>query len=286
MALLSVEGRRRLVQRCQSRPIAHVAAEMGISRQCSSKWINRHRKYGEAGLLDRPSVPQSSLSAAANAAAGPATPTRAPRSTATPAWPTPRPCPTSKPAPRSGSPTAPARSSPAAASPISTGSSPTTGPATAPMTSPPSYAEPTTSGSLHTPHATTARWSATTGSWPRNSSTPTLGSANSTSQKHCESERAPYPPSTPHRRPKASHPAPQRRHQRHGLIHLDVVFGTSRVNGSAGRHRANFSMAAGVTGVKKLTRLPSGSRNSSDRLPQGIVVGSVTKSVTKPVRFW
>lgn len=50
--------------------------------------------------------------------------------------------------------------------------------------------------------------------------------------------------------------------------------------------RANFSMAAGVTGVKKLTRLPSGSRNSSDRLPQGIVVGSLTKSVTKPVRFW
>ena len=50
--------------------------------------------------------------------------------------------------------------------------------------------------------------------------------------------------------------------------------------------RANFSMAAGVTGVKKLTRLPSGSRNSSDRLPQGIVVGSLTKSSTKPARFW
>src|SRR5271169_3171501 len=45
-------------------------------------------------------------------------------------------------------------------------------------------------------------------------------------------------------------------------------------------------MAAGVTGVKKLTRLPSGSRNSRDRLPQGIVVGSVTKSSTKPARFW
>jgi transposase InsO family protein len=56
-APLSVEGRRRLVQRCQTRPIAHVAAEMGISRQCASKWVNRHRKYGEAGLLDRPSVP-------------------------------------------------------------------------------------------------------------------------------------------------------------------------------------------------------------------------------------
>ena len=56
-APLSVEGRRRLVQRCQSRPIAHVAAEMGISRQCASKWVNRHREYGDAGLLDRPSVP-------------------------------------------------------------------------------------------------------------------------------------------------------------------------------------------------------------------------------------
>jgi transposase InsO family protein len=56
-APLSVEGRRRLVQRCQTRPIAHVAAEMGISRQCASKWVNRHRKYGDAGLLDRPSVP-------------------------------------------------------------------------------------------------------------------------------------------------------------------------------------------------------------------------------------
>lgn len=60
----------------------------------------------------------------------------------------------------------------------------------------------------------------------------------------------------------------------------------SRVSGCVWRQRANFSMAAGVTGVKKLTRLPSGSRKSSDRLPQGIVVGPVTKSVTKPVRFW
>jgi transposase InsO family protein len=56
-APLSVEGRRRLIQRCQARPIAHVAAEMGISRQCASKWVNRHRRFGEAGLLDRPSVP-------------------------------------------------------------------------------------------------------------------------------------------------------------------------------------------------------------------------------------
>src|SRR5690606_20185613 len=56
-APLSVEGRRRLVQRCQTRPVAHVAAEMGISRQCASKWVNRWRRHGEAGLLDRSSVP-------------------------------------------------------------------------------------------------------------------------------------------------------------------------------------------------------------------------------------
>ncbi|RAV01379.1 IS481 family transposase [Mycolicibacter senuensis] len=56
-APLSPEGRRRLVQRCQHRPIAHVAAEMGISRACASKWVNRHRKYGELGLQDRSSAP-------------------------------------------------------------------------------------------------------------------------------------------------------------------------------------------------------------------------------------
>ncbi len=56
-APLSVEGRERLVRRCQTRPIAHVAAEMGISRACASKWVNRHRQYGDLGLEDRPSVP-------------------------------------------------------------------------------------------------------------------------------------------------------------------------------------------------------------------------------------
>ncbi|MBO0882455.1 MAG: IS481 family transposase [Mycobacterium sp.] len=57
-APLSVEGRRRLIARCQHRPIAHVAAEMGISRQCASKWVGRYRRYGQAGLADRPSVPR------------------------------------------------------------------------------------------------------------------------------------------------------------------------------------------------------------------------------------
>lgn len=56
-APLSVEGRRRLVERCLTRPISHVAAEMGISRACASKWVHRSREFGEIGLLDGPSVP-------------------------------------------------------------------------------------------------------------------------------------------------------------------------------------------------------------------------------------
>ncbi|MEU5599626.1 IS481 family transposase [Streptomyces sp. NPDC020298] len=56
-APLSIEGRRRLVERCQSRPIVHVAAEMGISRACASKWVNRYRRHGELGLHDRSSTP-------------------------------------------------------------------------------------------------------------------------------------------------------------------------------------------------------------------------------------
>lgn len=62
-APLSPEGRRRLIARCRTRPIAHVAAEMGISRACASKWVNRRRRYGEAGLQDRPSTPHSSPTA-------------------------------------------------------------------------------------------------------------------------------------------------------------------------------------------------------------------------------
>ena len=51
-APLSLEGRRRLVNRCLTRPIAHVAAEMGISRAFASKWVNRWRRHGEAGVSD------------------------------------------------------------------------------------------------------------------------------------------------------------------------------------------------------------------------------------------
>ena len=57
-APLTPAGRLRLVQRCQHRPIAHVAAEAGVSRQCLSKWVRRYRRDGEAGLVDRSSAPR------------------------------------------------------------------------------------------------------------------------------------------------------------------------------------------------------------------------------------
>ncbi len=56
-APLTPEGRLRLVLRCQHRPIAHIAAEAGVSRQCLGKWVARYREHGEAGLLDRSSAP-------------------------------------------------------------------------------------------------------------------------------------------------------------------------------------------------------------------------------------
>ncbi|MBT2877626.1 helix-turn-helix domain-containing protein [Streptomyces sp. McG5] len=50
-ARLTVHGRRLLVQRVQAgRPVAHVAAEMGISRVTAHKWVRRWREEGEAGL--------------------------------------------------------------------------------------------------------------------------------------------------------------------------------------------------------------------------------------------
>ena len=36
---------------------------MGISRACASKWVNRWRRYGEAGFQDRPSTPHQSPTA-------------------------------------------------------------------------------------------------------------------------------------------------------------------------------------------------------------------------------
>lgn len=54
-------GRRILCERIEKgRPIAHVAVEMGVSRQSASKWWNRYLDEGEAGLVDRRSVPHRS----------------------------------------------------------------------------------------------------------------------------------------------------------------------------------------------------------------------------------
>ncbi|GAA4611640.1 hypothetical protein GCM10023195_49440 [Actinoallomurus liliacearum] len=57
-ARLTVHGRRLLVERVSSgRPVAHVAAEMGISRATAHKWLRRWRTEGQAGLHDRSSRP-------------------------------------------------------------------------------------------------------------------------------------------------------------------------------------------------------------------------------------
>jgi transposase InsO family protein len=58
-ARLTVHGRRLLVSRVveDGRPVAHVAKELGVSRQCAHRWVNRYRLLGEAGLLDRSSRP-------------------------------------------------------------------------------------------------------------------------------------------------------------------------------------------------------------------------------------
>ncbi|MCC0099359.1 IS481 family transposase [Streptomyces sp. NBC_00853] len=59
-ARLTVFGRRLLVERVASgRPVAHVAAEMGISRATAHKWIRRWRAEGPAGLHDRSSRPRT-----------------------------------------------------------------------------------------------------------------------------------------------------------------------------------------------------------------------------------
>jgi transposase InsO family protein len=61
-APLTPAGRLRLIQRCQDRPLAHVAAEAGVSRACLAKWRARYRQLGEAGLTDRSSAPARSPS--------------------------------------------------------------------------------------------------------------------------------------------------------------------------------------------------------------------------------
>jgi transposase InsO family protein len=61
-ARLNLHGRLLLIERVvgQRRPVAHVAKELGISRQCAHRWVNRHRLEGPAGLADRSSRPHRS----------------------------------------------------------------------------------------------------------------------------------------------------------------------------------------------------------------------------------
>src|SRR5215213_10117688 len=57
-ARLTPHGRLLLVQRVASgRPVAHVAKELGVSRQCAHRWVARHATEGVAGLQDRSSRP-------------------------------------------------------------------------------------------------------------------------------------------------------------------------------------------------------------------------------------
>ncbi|MFD8809906.1 IS481 family transposase, partial [Streptomyces sp. NPDC059597] len=59
-ARLTVHGRRLLIERVDTgRPVAHVAAEMGISRVTAHKWVRRWRAEGEPGLHDRSSRPRT-----------------------------------------------------------------------------------------------------------------------------------------------------------------------------------------------------------------------------------
>jgi transposase InsO family protein len=50
---LSPYSRLLLVQRAAQRPVAHVAAELGVSRQTAYRWVRRYQAEGEAGLTDR-----------------------------------------------------------------------------------------------------------------------------------------------------------------------------------------------------------------------------------------
>lgn len=61
-ARLNVRGRVLLVERVldQRRPVAHVAKELGVSRQCAHRWVARFKADGVAGLVDRSSRPKRS----------------------------------------------------------------------------------------------------------------------------------------------------------------------------------------------------------------------------------
>jgi len=60
-ARLTVHGRRLLVARVidDGRPVAHVAKELGVSRQCAHRWVKRFMVEGDVGLAERSSRPRS-----------------------------------------------------------------------------------------------------------------------------------------------------------------------------------------------------------------------------------
>lgn len=58
---LSPFGRALIVERvAQGRPVAHVAAELGVSRQTAYRWVRRFRAGGSEALFDRSSRPHHS----------------------------------------------------------------------------------------------------------------------------------------------------------------------------------------------------------------------------------
>jgi transposase InsO family protein len=59
---LTFHARTLLVQRVRGdrRPVAHVAKELGVSRQCAHRWVRRFDSEGLAGLHDRSSRPHHS----------------------------------------------------------------------------------------------------------------------------------------------------------------------------------------------------------------------------------
>ena len=60
-ARLNQYGRQLLVDRILAgRPVAHVAAELGVSRQCAHRWLVRYRAGGADALADRSSRPHRS----------------------------------------------------------------------------------------------------------------------------------------------------------------------------------------------------------------------------------
>ena len=60
-APLTPRGRLLLCRRIATgSPVAHVAAQIGISRHCATKWWLRDQELGEKGLSDRPSQPVTS----------------------------------------------------------------------------------------------------------------------------------------------------------------------------------------------------------------------------------